>query len=385
MQDLHHSPNYSAKAAAASKDDAQQAQAATEKLYEKPKRTLGLKLFDIGLYPLLSNFAVFAISVVFTFLTERGGDRRLDGSRVYGGVGKFFQARGVWLENQFKKTGMSAKNANMGKIVAFSFIDGSIMAFPIKWLENHRENIAKSIDKTFGTLPEDNTPYDAEPKQSWGSVFGGRAITAGIVVPVAMALSKNFAYRNIRAKSGEPWVGKEPYTTVFGSKELEANTSLNDIMFNDLSERHSQKLPGLKRAFSRMIEKMTGVASHETIHAPVVKDGVTTMHRVNQSDKAYATLARMTYFEAFYTSVCTAGLYISSRILARAFSTKKPATATDTKAIADTQAQPVVTSTEAKEASSEHQKHQPRPHVQAHQAETSRLSTGDLAVGHAHG
>jgi len=237
----------------------------TEPEKEPAKRTAGLKLFDFILYPVITNLTVFGISVGATYLTSRGGDRNHEGKLIYGKVGEFFQKRGDWLMDKFKSTGMTHKDAEMSKIVFFSFIDGSLMAPFVKMVEDRREKIGKWFDDKMGTTPENDDAYKAEPKQSWLSVLGGRFVTAGIVIPTAVVLNEK--------KNG---------------------VSLNDHMFN---------IPGEKLA--------EWVASKPSITKWFGKLDVREIFRVS-------------IFEAFYTSVCTAGLYFSSRVIARK-AEKKPA------------------------------------------------------------
>ena len=167
--------------------------------------------------------------------------------------------------DKFKSTGMTHKDAEMSKIVFFSFIDGSLMAPFVKMVEDRREKIGKWFDDKMGTTPENDDAYKAEPKQSWLSVLGGRFVTAGIVIPTAVVLNEK--------KNG---------------------VSLNDHMFN---------IPGEKLA--------EWVASKPSITKWFGKLDVREIFRVS-------------IFEAFYTSVCTAGLYFSSRVIARK-AEKKPA------------------------------------------------------------
>jgi len=233
----------------------------------KKKRSFGLKLFDFLLYPLLTNIGVFVISVGATYLTTRGGDKNPDGTLVYGKMGEFFQKRGEWLMGKFEGMGMSRDQAAMGKMVFFSFLDGSLMAPFVKLLEDRREKIGRSLDKTFGTVPDDESVYAAEPKQTWLTVLGGRFATAAIVVPTAVALDK---------------------------------TGLNDKMFIN---------PGLK--LGEWLEKQP------------YKEKVFGNLDVKE-------LAKVSLFEFFYTSVCTAGLYFSSRMLAGLGKKKDEAHKTDT-------------------------------------------------------
>lgn len=220
---------------------------------EKP-RTPGLKAFDFFLYPVITNFGVLTLSMGATYLTARGGDKDASGKLIYGKIGPFFQKRGEWLTNKFKSLGMSHGQADMGKMVFFSFLDGSLLAPVVKVAEDHREDIGCYIDRQLGTAPEDLSVYQKEPKQTWKSVLGGRFATAAIVVPTAVALDK---------------------------------TGLNDVLFNEPGRRAGEALaknPTIAKAFGKLDVK---------------------------------ELSRIGFFEAFYTSVCTAGLYFSSRFIAK--------------------------------------------------------------------
>ncbi|MDX2073951.1 MAG: hypothetical protein SFX19_06265 [Alphaproteobacteria bacterium] len=224
---------------------------------EKKDRTLGLRLFDVLLYPIFTNLAVFGISVGATYLTSRGGDRDAAGKLIYGKLGKWFQDRGEWMVGKFQGLGMSRGQADMSKMVFFSFADGSAMAPFVKMLEDRREEIGRWLDERMGTLPEDQGVYKAEPKHSWLSVIGGRFITAGIVVPTAVMLDK---------------------------------TGLNDRWFIE---------PGKK--MGDWLTKQPGTAKwFKPFGLPLdVKE-----------------LSKVSLFEFFYTSVCTAGLYLTSRRIA---------------------------------------------------------------------
>lgn len=224
---------------------------------QEQDRTLGLKLFDVLLYPILTNFVVFGISVGATYLTSRGGDRDAAGKLVYGKFGKWFQTRGDWMVGKFKSLGLSHEQADMSKMVFFSFADGSLMAPFIKLLEDKRENIGRWLDDRLGTTPTDPGVYEAEPKHSWLSVLGGRFITAGIVVPTAVALDK---------------------------------TGLNDKFFIEPGKKIGEwlaKKPRVTKFFSPFGIKLD------------IKE-----------------LSKVSLFEFFYTSVCTAGLYFTSRRIA---------------------------------------------------------------------
>lgn len=333
------------------KQSPKQEDAGAATLYKQaaPKRTSGLWLVDAGIYPLVTNFGVFALSVIFTFLTDRGGDMaRIVGKNgtpelrpVYGKVGQWFAARGTWLDKQFRtRFNMDEKSAQMSRIVFFSFADGSLLAPLVKLLEDRREKIALWIDEKLGTKPEDLSVYEAEPKQSWGSVLLGRFATAAVVVPVAVALNTKIFHKGMPS---------DPKAVVFGSKVHPANTSLNDVLFNDPSIRHGEELlakPTLRSKFTKFIKNLTGLEAEHTIFKPDAA-GSTEIKQTSQIhisapnerftqtdiatrysaaplvDSAAKTLAKMTYFEAFYTTVCTAGLYFSSRFIAKIMGNEK--------------------------------------------------------------
>jgi hypothetical protein len=233
---------------------------AEQKPVAKQHRTLGLWLFDAFLYPFLTNFVVFGISVAATYLTTHGADRGRNGKLLFGKIGEFFHARGEWLVGKFKNMGMSHNQADMSKMVFFSFADGTLVAPLVKIFEDRRENIARKIDDALGTTPENMSVYAAEPKQSWLSVIGGRLATAAIVVPTAVALDK---------------------------------TGLNDKLFSRPGER-----------MGHWVASKPNLAKH-----------------FGQLD--LPGLFKTGFFEAFYTSVCTAGLYFSSRMFASKQGKKK--------------------------------------------------------------
>lgn len=213
----------------------------------KQRRTTGLKLFDIFLYPFLTNFVVFGMSVGATYLTSKGHEQG-------GAFGRFMHKRGAWLEEKFRGMGMPQKSAEMSKIVFFSFADGTLIAPLVKVFEDRREKIGKWIDDKLGTTPSDLSVYQAEPKQTWGTVLGGRVATVVPVVLTALALDR---------------------------------TGLNDKLFRN---------PGIK--LGEWIQSKPNIAK---------KFGKIDIPEV----------AKVSLFEAFYTSVCTTGLYFASRAFAR--------------------------------------------------------------------
>jgi hypothetical protein len=226
---------------------------------KKLRRTLGQLGVDIGLYPILTNAGVFFISLGATYLTVKGGDRNAAGELIHGRLGEIFHTRGEALKNQFKKFGMNESQADMSKMVFFSFVDGTFMAPFIKVIEDRREKISRWIDHKCGTTPEDLSVYKAEPKQSWTSVVGGRLATCSIVVPTAVMMEK---------------------------------AGLNDVLFVkpgiQIGEAIVQR-PKLAKLFGKLDPR---------------------------------ELSKIGIFELFYTSVCTGGLYMLSRTFSKKLNAK---------------------------------------------------------------
>lgn len=213
---------------------------------KKLKRTAGQYVFDAFLYPFLAYLGVFAFSVYVTYQT------------TYGAKGTFFKDRGDSFRQVAQEVlGLSKNNARELVMIFWSFIDGSLMAPVVKLFEDRRNDIAQKIDKKLGTEPDDPDAYKQEPKQTWGSVLGGRFVTSAIVVPTAGVLGKG----------GENSLNK----TLFEKPGYAAGDWLE------------KSLPALKKVFPKL---------------------------------SIAGLCEIMAFEAFYTSVCTAGLYISSRLFA---------------------------------------------------------------------
>lgn len=214
----------------------------------KQNRTLGLKTFDLLLYPILNNFIVFGTSVAATYFTSRGN--------VHGGkVGKFLHWRGEQFQNVLQnKVGLNEKSAEMAKIVAFSFGDGILLAPVVKIFEDRRERIGKWLDDKFGTTPENLAIYEAEPKQTWGSVLKGRIAAGAVVLPTAIAFDVTGVNAKLFDKRGQQlgsWIESKPsLARKFGSADIKE-------------------------------------------------------------------LSRIGIFEAVYTSICTGALYVFSRMFAR--------------------------------------------------------------------
>lgn len=248
-------------------------EAAREK---KMKRTVGLKILDNLFYTVLNNTAVFFVSVAATYITQNKNRTYTDPIRAWlqGRGGKFIH----WATNPnvFSKKGFGLQTAENASMVAFSFIDGSVMAPAVKVLEDHRESLAQKIDYVLGTVPEDKTVYDAEPKQSWGSILMGRLSALAVVLPVAVTLGK------VGKDHNNQWGVKDKEIHKEGGKPFR---DINAMWFREPGVKIGNKL---KENFPWISKRFTNTE----------------------------LLFRTTIFEGVYTSICTAGLYVGSRFFA---------------------------------------------------------------------
>ena len=224
----------------------------------KHRRTVGLWVVDTLIYPIVSNTAVFAASLALTYMTWHGEKVGKAGSSLR----KFstaVQGRTKPVIGAFQKLGMGEEAAKGFSTVFFSFVDGTAFAPLVKLLEDRREQFAERIDNTLGTTPADKSVYEAEPKQSWRSVIEGRLATSLIVVPTSIVMQK-----------------------VGGNEKF---------------------LGGLGRFLNRKVEESPGAKSFFT--------------KALGKNTVLPDFFHIAAFEAFYTSVCTGGLYLISRSVAR--------------------------------------------------------------------
>lgn len=262
-----------------------QPKSAPEQPDEKQKpRTTGLKIVDAFIYG-MNNIGVFALSVFTTYLTNVKGKPLTNDTSFLGKIRYGLYKRGNIASEALQDIGMSEGQAEMSKMVFFSWFDGTLVSPLVKLLEDRREKMAKGIDTVLGTRPEDDAAYAEEPKQSWGSVISGRFATAAVVVPTAVALSKT-------GKQGAKWIFN-------GTEGTPGYTSLNDTFFHN---------PG--RAAGEWIKERPKLAKYfGKLDIPA--------------------LGKISAFEGFYTTVCTIGMYFASRFIARKIEHKELAPAAD--------------------------------------------------------
>lgn len=235
----------------------------------KPKRTLGLKLFDALFYGGVVNTIILLVSAASTYWTYHGNTVGKPGS-VLRWIGETFHKRRQPIEKTLGKIGIEGEAAKIGTTVFWSFFDGTLFAPLIKLIEDRRERIALFIDTMLGTKADNMRAYDAEPKQGWKSVLAGRLETLGIVLPVAIIMEKTGGNKRVFYDGGEKIMG--------------------------MIEKHA---PALDKQMASLVSAP---------HAPEF---------AAQLPIRKKSLFHVLTFEAFYTSICTLGTYLFSRGFAR--------------------------------------------------------------------
>jgi hypothetical protein len=267
----------------------------------KPKRTFGLWAVDTLIYPVITHFGVFAVSVWASYVSNFRNKTDVNPNdsflkRAHSHAANWMKDRTEkYYDKPLERMGFNPESeaAKTFKMVLFSFVDGCFVAPFTKLLEDRREAMAKRIDKAFGIKPEDESVYAAEPKQTWGSVLLGRAKTAAIIVPIAAALQK---FSVTSAPRG------------FDVRITEDGDGLKNL---------NQSFLG---AFGRWMQR--NVMDRGARHFSAIdkfQKSLTTPDGSNPGEKFSYTLA----FETFYTAVCTFCLYAFSRGIARKKDAKK--------------------------------------------------------------
>lgn len=243
-----------------------EAKRATYNNHARLKRsTFGLDVFDNILFN-AANIGVFALSVWATYKTNLSND------------GNWLEKRTKkvihWLTEEKKYTDKdTAKNLNM---VAWSFFDGLVALPFIAIFKHFRSDIGKAIDNLFGIVPENEDVYKNQPPESFKSVFLGRLAAFFTVIPTFFMLNSK-------------------------DKNDPKSLSLNEVLF---------------------------VKPAEWITKNNVSGIRTFLEKKNFNKQQVEGLIEVGVFETFYTTLCSAVLFVVSPITARLDREKKEKEAT---------------------------------------------------------
>ncbi len=148
----------------------------------KPRqKTWGEKVFNFGTYGGVALLGNEATSLIITRQAEDG----------------IFKERFTKFQNWFKKfDGKPFVTEYIGKgqiaNVLMAVLGGMMMVPFVKWLEDHKSSIVRTLDRdhygakadTDPQLVEAHKEMDEAPKQTWGSLWKGRALTVASAIGV---------------------------------------------------------------------------------------------------------------------------------------------------------------------------------------------------------
>jgi len=260
-------------------------------------RTPGQKAFDLGLYPLLANIGVFALS---SYVTYHSGFNQ--------NKANWFVKRSSWFKNQLTKVPAMAENPGMARnlnMVIWSFIDGSLLSPVVAAFESKRQPISRWIDEKMGTTPEDKTVYDKEVQRNWQDVLKARAATFAFVIGTYFALNAKVFPRSM----GEGVLNETVNSGVFTRAPVQ---SVNGLVFDLPAKKIGgwfSDIPFIRNRAQKISEnQLKGLAEKtRTVARPAT-----------ETDARYQIegMAQTGLFELVYTSLCTAGLYILGKTFA---------------------------------------------------------------------
>lgn len=301
----------SARGAKLSAEQVEQLTRQAEGKEAKGKRTPGLKFVDGAVYAGVTHFGVFAISVVFTYLTRHG-------NAIGGKFPNWMQNRSNKVIDMMTNKGMKEQTAKDLTVVGFSFLDGCLLLPFVRLLESQRTRIAYAVDKVMGKVPKKTQPdgkvvddmgiYEREPKQGWASIIAGRVAAASLVVPIAMGLDK--------------WTPSKNKVHADGTQK-----NFNDIVMRDFGYKIADKIQD-KALGKAIIAKADGFFEkrHAKLPDAQSKTGVKL-----KPDTPYKLklpeFMEVNVFETVWTAICAAVLFATSRSTAKFLEKRKEAKA----------------------------------------------------------
>lgn len=154
--------------------------------HAKKHRTTGNILFDWLVYPSIAFGAVFAFSIYALYTTKFGKGKAKDMyDGLVTGLGNLLEKSSLF--KNASREDIDKKSANY-VLISVSFAVGTALMAPIKWLEDKRGEISRFFDRKLHSDREHPEEIMEEPRQSWKSVLGGRALTFISVLGLGTAI-----------------------------------------------------------------------------------------------------------------------------------------------------------------------------------------------------
>ncbi|MFZ4125454.1 MAG: hypothetical protein ACOYJ2_05225 [Rickettsiales bacterium] len=266
--------------------------------------TKGEKLFNDITYTGLGYFGVTGLSVFMTWLLK-DKDKPVFGMKEP-------------LKNHFERAVnslstqpmMNPKRANSILTIGTLFVGGSLMTITfVKWFEDNKSKIVKWFDKNifYGKDAVEHDPelieahkiIDSQPKQTWASVGGSRAVAFLATISTWLLIGEN---------SG--WL----------SKRLGTSLDTMGTQFGRWSGRLLNT--GNKKAIEKIDEAIQINRTITEFDAP--KGLKTTGHSnmrdlVRGVDTPWTRILSYTGMDGLYTVITSVGLFISTRVLGPVF------------------------------------------------------------------
>lgn len=167
-------------------------------------RTFGNKVFDM-VWPLIQVGGVWVASMFVGYQGVYGKNWFSDKMDKAGNRFAQLIARPVNAVNKYAPTFWRAEPLEWGKSFSMwlaTMVPGIGLIAVTKVLEDNRDDIAASIDKMAGKVPQDASKVKAEPKQSWLSMYAGRFVASSVSLAAFFALGPKLSTQ-IAEWSGE--------------------------------------------------------------------------------------------------------------------------------------------------------------------------------------
>lgn len=249
-------------------------------------RTKGEAAFNLGAYAGIGYFGVTAFSVLVSWLLRDNKTiAPLYEKYVINPVTHFFKRN----KTDPEKLAKIERNVNSNMTIAALFTGGTIMSIlPIKWMEDNKADIVKSLDRHFYGKDADNDPaiqqahreLEAAPHQTWRSVFSSRVLAFVATFSTSLLVGK--------------WIDK--YSTRSGRWLDGALHHQDEGIVNSIKAARETDPDNILR------HRFTGTTPQTT---PLDRDGSKVLSYISM--------------DAFYTLITSGALYVFTRVLAPLF------------------------------------------------------------------
>lgn len=170
-------------------DAEQKSGAEKEPGQKKRKLSIGEKVFDVSVYGVVNYLGTLILTVPIAHALQYG-------------VGKnTFDS----IAGRLPSEGVGGKLSRALLMATTTMQGGNVMLLPVKWAESHKVGFVNKVNKAFGDKT-DPSEIQEVPKQTWGSLIGGRILAwttvFGSMFGADFVVGKQFA-------AYEQWFGRK--------------------------------------------------------------------------------------------------------------------------------------------------------------------------------